>query len=132
MERTKEEYVALLQETVDFYSEDTNRRSLSNTGSCRYIGMNDTTCAFSRCMIDPSQAEEGENVMQFADVDGVLKPEYQGYSRDFWWRLQRLHDGDYYWDRTAGKGVTESGATYIEDTIKKIDRGEYCESLSKV
>ena len=115
----------IIEETVEFYSQDVSRRSKGEYG-CMYNGENNTHCAFARCMINPSQALEGKTASyclsgnsynnigimnQVGVTDHLLKEEYQGHEMLFWNKIQSLHDDDDNWNPN---GLTDSGIENVK------------------
>lgn len=119
----KKQMIRVLQETVDFYSEDTNRRAVVSTESggveCQYATKDGRNCAVGR-MLNPETAEKyaekdlsaGSLVykLETNELTGHLtseiqkmesskgfKPEYQGLPISFLQRVQHLHDCSNYW-----------------------------------
>lgn len=110
-------YLDVLNETVEFYSKDTNRRSISVDNKCLYNGPEGRKCAFSRCCLN-ANFHEGVNAgfnLESLGFD-ILKPEYSHLlNSTFWNDLQSLHDLCKYWDKD---GLTELGKSRLE-TIKE-------------
>lgn len=114
----------IIEETVAFYSEDTNRRavvlienSLGDPGinpRCVYKS-GEKNCALGRCAdqeaLDALYTKNNREP-RFNEVMHILKPEYQGHnSDDFWSDLQTLHDMSYHWEFNS---LSERGKLYVE------------------
>jgi hypothetical protein len=130
--------IDIIQETADFYSADTTRRSFLN-GKCVFNGENGTHCAIGRCML-PLHQENGSfllgNTKSLISVirlnhadkvndpinidhtlhDLVLQEKYRGHNYMFWRDLQGLHDTSDNWDE---KGLTLIGETAVKE-LKRI------------
>jgi hypothetical protein len=95
--------IEIIDETVAFYGEDINRRSVtkidhSQKERCLYLGPNGKQCAFARVCIDTTNFREGDNAASHLDNDQlIIKPEYRGHDGSFWNEIQRLHDYTDYW-----------------------------------
>lgn len=111
--------VEIIEETVKFYDDDVDRRSLFDPGNtaygCVYSNEHGQHCAIGRCLTEEALEDDPD---QHADsnVNGVwgdsesldrdLQPEYRGHPIQFWSRLQHLHDCPSFWD---SQGITEIG-----------------------
>jgi hypothetical protein len=115
--KSKKEQLALLKETVDFYSEDVSRRSLQAGKGCMYLSDTGNMCAVGRCLKDPSGAIEGDNISQFDNLDEQLKDEYKDYPIKLWKKLQMLHDEPNYWTSKVLSPYGKNYVKYIEDKI---------------
>lgn len=140
MKRTNKEYLALIDETINFYGEDISRRAVVN-GRCFYDGINNdgktVSCAVGRCLTDEIKAIkriEGVSVNGLVDrlantkqffrpdlahngyenlqFDDIFKDEYKGFEKSFWKQLQRIHDRDDIWNK---KGLNTVGLILVED-----------------
>lgn len=99
--RTKEEYLALLNETVQYYSEDTSRRAIVR-GACTYKTHDGRMCAVGRCLKENIIDYDKHNSLNFSSLlqyyeEEIFKEEYVGFDEGFWLRLQELHDESKYW-----------------------------------
>jgi hypothetical protein len=123
MQRTREDHIALLNETVKYYAEDPQKRrsviemkGANNNSACAYYGSETKQCAVGRCL-DPrflNRIKDSEDntssvgvLFQDYEEEEMFKPEYYGYSKSFWKRLQDIHDGNNNWN--ADGSLTESG-----------------------
>ncbi len=83
--RTKEEQVALLEDTVKFYSEDVSRRATIGGGACFYF-KDGKKCAVGR-WIDPAKynsAFEGRFIAYDKEIIDSLIEDKQGFHPLFW------------------------------------------------
>lgn len=112
----------IIQETVEYYSVDVNRRAINHNPEFRYgcyYKKGKAYCAVGRVMLDP-QEEWGGTVDILIDAigrsipfnDKLLKPEYHNHSVNFWVDLQKLHDLPSYWNES---GLTEEGLEYVSE-----------------
>lgn len=123
----------ILEETVQYYSEDTNRRSI-NKGStmCMYKGENGNVCAYARCWKEGVYKEEYElrgvktlSRLEGSQPDDLVKEEYQGHPVEFWYRIQNLHDSEYNWNTEEGEGLTPMGISEVECIKELIERNNW-------
>jgi hypothetical protein len=127
MAKRKKSYLNLLEETVNFYSEDLSRRSL-NDNSCVYLSEVGNMCAVGRCMTKKHVKKAGElnqdvhgiyKALGGNSIDDFLQVKYRGYNIKMWLDLQRLHDDKENWDT---KGLTDSGRRSIKIIRMKINK----------
>lgn len=120
---TKEE---IINETIEYYSEDVNRRSIHidkhhSVPICKYLGPDNKRCAFSRCVredkIDVIKHHEGDCATEILDEYGenILKKKYRSHKFNFWNSLQNIHDSSRFWNKN---GFTESGKKYLEGVCR--------------
>lgn len=115
----------IVRETVAFYSDKKNSRSVAADGSCSYLNKRGDSCAVGRCIeedclafVAECEEKHGEfNVLNFETRVGTkleenLKEQYLGHSVRFWSKLQILHDMSWHW---VGNVLTEAGKTYIRE-----------------
>jgi hypothetical protein len=124
----KTKMLALLEDTIQFYSEDTSRRSVKSNGAggnvC-YYSFKGKKCAIGR-LLTPEELElwaqvaenkfeglENSSYRFMAEICGV-PVNLQGFDPVFLTGLQSLHDNDQYWDEN---GLTENGKEQVA-TIK--------------
>lgn len=101
----------IIDETVDFYSEDVNRRAVRDGGNCEYLTDDGKMCAVGRCFTK-------EGLLRYKDELGGfnkymmhhLKEEYRIEDDQFWSDLQYLHDMNRHWDEN---GLNENGKEYL-------------------
>jgi len=122
MQKTK---VEIIRETVDYYSQDTTRRSYdAERDLCCYLGEDGRKCSVGRCIIPEILAKRYHELNQRAsvenipDLEEILQPEYRGHSLEFWKRLQVLHDDDKYW---TPEGLSEKGEHKVAELITVYD-----------
>lgn len=111
--------VEIIQETVAYYSEDTQRRGLNSDGRCSYLTKGGQKCAVGRCLL-PTVVEKAArfwsvNELAHMLVDGILDnaliERYRGHSNVFWQDLQLLHDNQDFWN---AEGITKAGEEQVE------------------
>lgn len=104
--------VDIILETALNYSSDVTRRAINpnynpssiyNGPRCEYLTSDGKMCAIGRCIAEPKLGYAGTAGSfrfhdEFIELDSVLKPEYRGYSKDFWRILQGFHDDDSNWN----------------------------------
>lgn len=118
--KTKRE---IIEETKNFYCEDTSRRAVSNHG-CYYKSQDGTKhCALGRLMINPQYSEPTNTSLWGSgcsswdvSVDQELKEEYRGHENHFWANVQDFHDSDSYWNE---HGLTKEGQIEYERLINE-------------
>lgn len=112
MPKTKLE---ILEETVAYYSEDPSRRSIGYNSECVYYGPDNKRCAYARCWKDGVWHShlEGRTAAsgELPEPDDLVKDQYKGHSRDFWLKIQRLHDQSDCWDLTS---LSEKGQNHVD------------------
>ena len=135
MAKYKKSYYKLLQETIDFYSEDTSKRGMNdgenesgNEARCAYLSpISGNMCAVGRCMTEELVQKAGISnhdvdglisELEVKDVDELLKPKYRGFNRLIWLYMQSLHDCNGNWDDS---GLTEEGECAVADIKVKIN-----------
>lgn len=133
MNRTKEEYHNLLNETIQYYSEDINRRALDKNNLCCYYTTDGKMCAVGRCLEHPESFEKTDIDIDLAIHDLTItkqdfKEKYRGFAVNFWFDLQYLHDNNNFWEKD---GLTQEGKEYVDYMIKKIDGKRGIKSYSQ-
>ena len=110
--------VEIILETVEYYSVNPIERRSIKGNMCLYEGPNGQKCAYSRCWKEGVYKPEFENFDAYAigNPDLVVEEKYKGQSNEFWICLQRLHDGDQFWDK---KGLTKIGEDFVNRLIKR-------------
>lgn len=125
--RTKEDYLTLLQETIDYYTVEGNARSLNEMRRCQYLNENGDRCALGRLMRKDAyhKTMEGKDAyFMIAEYEEtVLKKIYRGYKTEFYQKLQDLHDGYHYFEKfdNGGTYLSHSGLIKVEDIKQIID-----------
>lgn len=144
-------YSELLEETVQYYSEDPeNKRGLNHYANCSYKTEDGKMCAVGRCIIHPELFQKAgagdftnlleyipyrdfedlteEDIQHLGDghqgkISKILKPEYKHLTEHrFWDSLQHLHDSNSFWDKN---GLTIKGEIKVDNL--KI----YCKELDE-
>jgi len=111
----------ILDEPAAAYTSET--RALDDEGACQYFA-NGRMCAVGRCMTDPKSFFDAGDVDDLAenhDFNEVLKPEYRGFTIEFWSVLQWLHDKSANWDSL---GLSPHGAEDVISIKKQFNLGE--------
>jgi hypothetical protein len=120
--------IDIILETVEFYSADTSRRSITvrdekhpKSTTCMYNSGDGRHCAVGRCMTEEFKIEVLELNKNTTDVNGisegrksldeVLQKKYHGHNHGFWTNLQHLHDLELNWD---SKGITARGLNEVK------------------
>lgn len=124
---SKELYKSILDETVQYYSEDIKRRAVSANRGCHYITPDGRMCAVGRCLSNPTEVQNSEISGEWAEKVltevGVLKPKYkQAKSLGFWRDLQNLHDKESNWQEGS---LTEQGEFLRKRILNNIEEGIY-------
>lgn len=109
----------IINETVEFYSADVNRRAITNR-TCHYsikiLDDEERNCSVGRCMTPEALSEYGNQIMSVyalnkeSSLDDLLQFKYQGYHVSFWRDLQLLHDRELNWEQN---GLTETGKSLV-------------------
>jgi hypothetical protein len=111
--------VEIINETVEFYSADTNRRSTDDSGYCFYAGEKGKKCAYSRCCKEGVYKLEYENNTVHnlpIAADELVEKRYKGHSNVFWAQLQSLHDSSRNWNK---KGLSEDGKKCVDLLLER-------------
>jgi len=119
----------ILDETIEFYSNDPDQRSVG-----KYNSPDLKHCAVGRCLLTDLK-EKGTSLVgndldllnlvcknELENLDQVLLPEYRGHSMLFWEDLQNLHDSDLYW---TDSGLSSVGHNKAEKMRNRIDESYY-------
>lgn len=108
----------ILNETIQFYGEDNNRRAIEES-SCLYNTSDGRHCAVGRCFLKRIKSlginfkqNSGVTPDMIDDFEKKLLAKYRGHSDKFWLNLQMLHDDDGVWDE---KGLTERGERKVKE-----------------
>jgi hypothetical protein len=131
MKKTKQDYINLLEETIDYYSNNFRSFKVDRSGTQTCLYKNPDTghmCAVGRCLKissfkDPDIISNSTIFDMSELIEKLLKKEYKGYNIEFWDLLQKLHDTDMYWKNPSSekKELSKSGLKYKEKVIKKIE-----------
>lgn len=121
---TIEKKLALLEDTVKYYSENTERRCVETDNLCSYSPENvgntiSEGCAIGR-LLTPEIKERLDIEFGALDVRGfrILPVEIKGYGLKLLQELQNLHDRKEHWNT---EGLTAKGLYKVEE-IKKMIR----------
>jgi hypothetical protein len=123
----KERMLNILEDTVNYYSEDTSRRALDKHYNCRFQTVDGKMCAVGRYLKPITDWTKIYSAYTYQD----LINEYpdcmteQGLPTSFWLDLQKLHDINSYWNKYIGKGLTLEGDKFIEKIKDNINNGYY-------
>jgi hypothetical protein len=127
MKSIKEKQIDFLNDTVKYYSEDTNRRS-TGVFSCEYYNeSNGKCCAIGRFIEDKKLSKELDSEFEDSSVSNddvflLLPLSLQELGQTFLHNIQRLHDQDYMWNEN---GITPSGIRFVDMIREKIESGKY-------
>lgn len=120
IEDKRERMRAILDDTVQYYSEDISRRGYELGDGCFYR-LGDKKCAIGRFIPDEKYSiemeDEGATTIKSRFPD-CLPPEIEELPSKFLETLQFFHDNAFNWDE---EGLTEQGKEYIESLKKEID-----------
>jgi hypothetical protein len=106
----------IIQETVDYYSEDVSRRAVTD-GGCEYLTKDGRSCAVGRCFTEEGLKEYKDcNTIFIRQMLFYFKDEYKIDDSIFWEDLQHLHDHSLYW---CNSGLSKSGEKYVEKLLLK-------------
>lgn len=109
-------YIDVIEETVKYYSQDPNLRSVDHKGNCLYNGPDGKLCAFARYVENPKSLSEG---LAVNDNIHCLKDEYTHLdSIEFWDDLRNLHDLDGFWDHEGLSSVGLCEVNRLKNTWK--------------
>lgn len=121
--------VEIINETIEFYSADTTRRSVNPKSKlgCSYNYENGNHCAVGRVML-PKYQKRGTKLkgntatvgtlleeLKIKKIDNILQPQYRGHDIRFWRKLQILHDRSHYWQEN---GLTDVGLDYANELLE--------------
>jgi hypothetical protein len=130
----KTEMLKLLEDTIQFYSEDVSRRSVKDNGRgghiC-YYSHNRKKCAIGR-LLTPEELEwwaqvaenkfaelENSSYRHMVEICGV-PVNLQGFDPVFLTDLQSLHDNDRHWGEN---GLTEKGKEWVGEIKRQFELG---------
>jgi hypothetical protein len=113
MTRLQQRMRKFLNETVKYYSEDVNRRCVSDDGMCYYSPTSagkkgkSEGCAIGRKMT-PYQKGAADRKIQPVDrlAENLIPVELKTMPMNFLFEVQTLHDRNEYW---GDKGLSEEG-----------------------
>lgn len=118
--KTKEQKIALLEETTNFFNSQ-NRCRDKIDGGCKYYMKGLNGCAIGRLIEDKELCKELDK-MEGTEVSNIkifeLLPEnLQEYGQSFLVELQKLHDTEYYWN---DEGLSLAGEVFKKQMKDKI------------
>tara|TARA_R110000764_G_scaffold43572_5_gene97930 strand:- start:408 stop:818 length:411 start_codon:yes stop_codon:yes gene_type:complete len=123
-----------VNELIDYYEKDpVGRRGITADGTCCYRTPEGKSCAVGRAMNKKGYAEYRgntsltvEGIYKFHDEnpDDLFQVKYKGLGRDFWVKMQTIHDGGWNWDLEENT-ISEQGEKRVKSLIFEIERGEY-------
>lgn len=104
----------IINETVLYYSEDVNRRSISEQGGCSYLNHEGKMCAVGRCFTEEGLEKYG-NASNFFGLNMIdsFKEEYKVYDTGFWEDLQKLHDYSGNWTSVGLSNKGRESVNYL-------------------
>ncbi len=117
----------IIEETAKAYTSE--NRSITDGNRCVYLGPEGKRCAFSRCCKDDprtfeillnNQRTSAADLLEGYDEKDLLKPEYRGYNKGFWSRIQTFHDCEENWNEN---GLSETGEC-IKESLLNIYKSE--------
>lgn len=112
--------IEIIEDTVAYYSEDTNRRATNIVnGMCEYLTKDGRMCAVGRCLLPSKNKGLNHGFLNLRTAsekriekkDNYFKAKYRGFPEDFWNDLQYLHDREFHWGRNE---LTEEGKKYVK------------------
>ena len=122
-----------LKDTVDFFSEDTNRRAviqvtLAGFGlvthpSCKYRTSDGRKCAIGLHIPDKKYVSDIEGDTAYSErVLNVLPKSIQKLGKHFLTAVQQLHDNHDYWNES---GLTKDGLFTLNEIETRIESNYY-------
>lgn len=129
--KTIEEQLALVNETVSYYTKEKKERAINNEGDCSYYTKGNM-CAVGRCLINPKDKDRilkgkinsNTSVIRLLDTfsENIFKKDYRGFSKGLWIYLQNFHDANLNFN---GFKLTQQGKDYIKNLKKQIKNGRF-------
>ncbi len=130
--RTQADALALVQETIEFYGKDPEKRRAFVVGwdgrkKCVYVSADGRKCAVGRCLTQPKLIRQAigrdlsvSDIARFkaGRFQSLFKPEYRGYPLEMWEELQRLHDSERNWSQTGLSPLGEMAKDSFESWIR--------------
>lgn len=123
-----ERMIAVLNDTVKYYSEDVNRRAAGKgnyADTCVYTTIEGNHCGVGRFLKEKYQTYEfsynngmgAKGLFEIYDRDVILKNNVSDLPVIFWASIQRLHDAGINWDKN---GITKNGEDYADNIMDRI------------
>lgn len=113
--------IELIDETVEYYSQDTSRRAVDEDDFCSYKKKG-KMCAVGRCILKKQNTKltgSAKNINRcgkMINLEDILKTKYKGFPMDLWMDLQAIHDVSRYWD---ADGLSEFGKDRVEQAKER-------------
>ena len=125
-------YAEIINDTVQYYGDDTTRRAQNADGSCVYNDLEThRQCAVGRwlspegILLTQGSTQNARGLHETmerldcgAGLDTLLVPEVRGKPLDFWAALQLLHDSDDCWNLF---GLTARGLSKVNSLLETWD-----------
>lgn len=129
MKTLNEKRLEFLEDTVKYYSQDINRRAVSEDGKCKYKTKDGKKCAIGRFLIeekydpcmDESEFSYSANAL-IKNYPNCLPENIVCLGGNFLSDVQMLHDHKPYWGE---KGLSELGKLYIDSIKTHISKNNY-------
>lgn len=131
MEKTKQDKLVLLEDTIKYYSEDINRRCVNSTTDLCYYSSTSIPdkwsdgCAIGRLLTPKLRLELDAKSSEMSNTSvkhifHLLPENIQDYGKDFLDKLQKLHDNARNWN---DEGLSEHGKIMVDEI--KFEINEY-------
>ena len=119
-EALRQARLAFLEDTIQYYSEDTSRRATQKGADgyvcCRYRTTDGRKCGIGRHIPDDKYIESMEGkAADAAIIMEALPVDIQNLGGLFLSAIQLLHDVDGHWDMWKEKGLTDAGKAAVDD-----------------
>lgn len=112
-------HVEFLEDTLAYYSEDTNRRAATNDQRCFYLTLDGKKCAFGRHILPGKYSASMEgidiNMIEHASPEPVFPEWMQKLDTNWKSSVQNFHDRNDYW---ATNKLTEIGERVFADLLR--------------
>lgn len=123
----QEKKISLLEDTVEYYSVDSNRLcKFGKLPSCYYSPItaqnpHSNGCAIGRLVSPKLRIKLDEAKGTVSEIFDLLPKKIKHFGVDFLAELQFLHDFNENWEKT--KGLTAKGKRRVETIKKQIEDG---------
>ena len=119
----QQQRLEFLQNTINYYSEDVNRRAVVDNDDCiecRYLTEDGRKCAIGRFLdITLEQSDKLSNTpVESNRILNLLPNEVRDLGSPFLTDIQFLHDNNFFWNE---EGLSHLGKKYVDTIIK-----DYC------